>query len=389
MWGRALGFSSTTIRVLSLRPELVAEVGDPLDLLLVDQLGDVRQQARLVDLVGELADDDLLAAVARLLELDLGAHHDAAVPGGVHLGDVAGVDHAPGREVGPRDDPDQVLGADLRIVDEPGQRLAHLTEVVGRDVGGHADRDPAGAVDQQVGEQRGEHAGLDDGRVGKVGLDHVDRVLVDVLDHAHGDRGHPGLGVALCRRGVAVHRAEIALTGDQRVAHHPGLDQARQGVVDRLIAMGVVVLHHLPDDRGRLLGLGAGGDALLEHRVEDPALHRLQAVAHIGQGPADDHAHRVVQVALPHLLLEVDGPDVAGMEDAHDRSCTRGCDGAPASADSDDRAARAPAILPLTFWRAATAAARTAFPIASTSLRPWAMTTSPATPSRRAPPALR
>src|ERR1019366_2062531 len=44
-------------------PRLIAQVGDPLDLLLVDQLCDAREQARLVDLVGELADDDLLAAV--------------------------------------------------------------------------------------------------------------------------------------------------------------------------------------------------------------------------------------------------------------------------------------------------------------------------------------
>ena len=41
---------------------LVAQVGDPLDLLLADQLGDPLDQPRLVHLVGDLGDDDRLRA---------------------------------------------------------------------------------------------------------------------------------------------------------------------------------------------------------------------------------------------------------------------------------------------------------------------------------------
>ena len=40
---------------------LVADVGDALDRLLADQLGDLLDQPRLVDLVGDLGDDDLTA----------------------------------------------------------------------------------------------------------------------------------------------------------------------------------------------------------------------------------------------------------------------------------------------------------------------------------------
>ena len=41
---------------------LVAQVGDALDLLLAHQLGDALDQPRLVDLVGDLGDDDRLRA---------------------------------------------------------------------------------------------------------------------------------------------------------------------------------------------------------------------------------------------------------------------------------------------------------------------------------------
>ena len=40
-------------------------------------------------------------------------------------------------------------------------------------------------------------------------------------------------------------------------------------------------------------------------------MDRLEAVADVGQGAAHDDAHRVVEVADPHLVLDADGPDVA------------------------------------------------------------------------------
>ena len=40
-------------------------------------------------------------------------------------------------------------------------------------------------------------------------------------------------------------------------------------------------------------------------------MDRLEAVADVGQRAGHDHAHRVVEVARPHLVLDADGPDVA------------------------------------------------------------------------------
>ena len=52
-----------------------------------------------------------------------------------------------------------------------------------------------------------------------------------------------------------------------------------------------------------------GPEAGVVHRVQHAAVHRLEAVAHLGQRAADDHAHRVVDVAALHLLLDVDRLD--------------------------------------------------------------------------------
>ena len=39
-------------------------------------------------------------------------------------------------------------------------------------------------------------------------------------------------------------------------------------------------------------------------------MHRLQPVAHVGQGARHDHAHRVIEIRAPHLLFDRDRRDV-------------------------------------------------------------------------------
>ena len=362
---------------LVLAPELVVEVGDAVDLAVVDELRDRLHEAGLVHLVGKLADDDLLPAGLQLLEVDLGAHDDASVPRAVDVGDVARVDDPAGGEVRALDDADEILGGGLGIVDEADHRVAHLAEIVWRDVGRHAHRDAAGAVDQQVGKQGGHHERLTHARhVGEVRAE-VDRILLDVVDEAHRHRGHPRLGVPVRGGRVTVDRPEVPLPVDERIAHHPRLREPHQRVVDGGVAVGMVLAEHFADDRRALLVARTGGHPGVEHRPENPSLRGFEPVADVGQRAADDDAHRVVHVGRAHLRLELDRVDLSGFEHRHGYTLT------------SERVRTAPAMTPLTPWSAARAATRIAFIVASASERPCAITTSPATPSRSAPPVFR
>ena len=81
------------------------------------------------------------------------------------------------------------------MVDEVESGVDHLAQVVGRDVGGHADGDALAAVHQQVGEAGRQHDWLG---VAAVVVGHeVDGVLVDAGQHLHGDRREAALRVAL------------------------------------------------------------------------------------------------------------------------------------------------------------------------------------------------
>ncbi len=84
------------------------------------------------------------------------------------------------------------------MVDQMDDRVDHFTEVVRRDVGGHADGDALAAVDEQVGEPGGQHFGLLGAAV--VVGHHVDGVFVDAFEQLHCQRMQPALGVAGRRR---------------------------------------------------------------------------------------------------------------------------------------------------------------------------------------------
>jgi hypothetical protein len=192
------------------------------------------------------------------------------------------------------------------MVDEVDGGVDHLAEVVGRDVGGHADRDALAAVDEQVREAGGQHVGL--GLVARVVVAEVDRVLVDPVEEAHGDRIEAALGVAR-GRGAEVGAAEVAVAVDQRVAQREALGHAHQRVVDRALAVGVVLAHHVAGDACALHVRPVGPGPEVVHAVEDPAVHGLEAVAGIREGARRDDRHRVVQEGALHLLLDLDGLD--------------------------------------------------------------------------------
>jgi hypothetical protein len=197
-----------------------------------------------------------------------------------------------------------------RVVDQRKAGVDQLVQVVRRDVGGHADRDAAGAVGQQVGEGRGQHDGFFQ-RAVVVGAE-IDRVFRQPLHQRLGGRRQAGLGVAGGGRVVAVDVAEVALPVDQRVADVEILRQPRHRVIDRGVAVGVVVAHHVARDLGGFAEAPVRGQPQFAHRVKDAPVHRLQPVAGIGQRAVHDGGQRVLQIPLSDRAGQRFGQDGQG-----------------------------------------------------------------------------
>ena len=199
-----------------------------------------------------------------------------------------------------------------RVVDQGDDRVDDLAEVVRRHVRRHPDRDAGRAVDEEVREP-----GREDRRLLRRAVVVrlvVDRVVPDVAEQLHRHRGQAALGVALGGRGIPVDVAEVPLRVDQRVAQRERLRHADERVVDRLVPVRVVLPHRVADDAGALDARPAWLETELVHGEEDAAVDGLEAVAHVRQRTRHDHAHRVVEEARPHLLLELAGLDAARAE---------------------------------------------------------------------------
>ena len=289
---------------------LVVGAGDAFDLPRPGEFADLFQHALLVHLIGNFGEHEVFASVAAGFDLVARAHDDGAPARAVGLVDAGpSHDQGAGRKVRPGQQLHDVFERGVRLPDQRKAGVDHFAQIVRRNVGRHADSNAAGAVDQQVGIARRQDDRLA-ARFVVVVLE-IDRIAVDIDEQRFRRLGQPRLGVAHRRRRVAVHRAEIALAVDQRQAHREGLGHAHQRIVDRLVAVGMVLAHHVADDQGRFaVGLVAGV-AALAHGVEDAPVHRLEAVAHVRNRPGHDHTHGVIEVGALHLLLDGDGRNVA------------------------------------------------------------------------------
>ena len=293
-------------------------MGDALDLLFLREVGDALDQRGLVHLIGHVVENDRLASRAQRLDPRAGAHGDRAAAFQIGLADAGPAqDHAARREVGAGHDLHQPLGRKVGVLDQRQRGVDHLAQVVGRDVGGHADGDAARAVDQHVGETGGQDRRF--AVLAVVVVLEIDGFLVDVHQQPVGGLGHPHLGIAHGRRGVAVHGPEVALPVQQRQRHGKVLRHPHQRVIDRRVAMRVVLTHHVAHGTGGLaIGL-VEGVAGLVHREQDAAVDRLQPVAQVGDRAADDDRHGVIEIRGAHLGRDVDGGAVMGHHGAFRR----------------------------------------------------------------------
>ncbi len=71
------------------------------------------------------------------------------------------------------------------------------------------------------------------------------------VEQVLGDARQAGLGVAHGGRVIAVDVAEVALAVDQRIAHGEILGETHERVVDRLVAVRMVLADHVADDLAR------------------------------------------------------------------------------------------------------------------------------------------
>ena len=120
----------------------IPQLGDALDLLFLDQLGNAFDQPGLIQLIRQLRNDDgVLVRLVITDNLSPGTHINTPATGTVRLHDAgAAVDNGRGWKIGPLNVLHEPVNADIRVVQQRQAAIYHLPQIVRRDVGGHARR---------------------------------------------------------------------------------------------------------------------------------------------------------------------------------------------------------------------------------------------------------
>ena len=288
---------------------LIPQVGDALDLLVLDELRDLLDQVGFIDQIGEFCDDDAVFAVVHRLYVRHGAGDHLAFSGHIGLNGSGGAHDDPACGKIRRLDDGQDLG-DLRIpvllyfvVYDLCDARHYLPQIVGRNVCRHTDSDTGRAVYQEVGEAAGQDRGFFL-RFVKVG-DKSHSVLAYVREHLHGDLCQAGLRITHSRGAVSVHTAEISVPVHKGIAHGPGLRHVDQRPVDRGVAVRVILTHRIADNTRAFSVRLVRSVIELAHRIQNTPLNGFQAVADIRKRALRDHAHGVIDIRALHCLFQV------------------------------------------------------------------------------------
>src|SRR5262245_22480069 len=213
---------------------LVADFRNALNLLVIDQVGDLFDQLRLVDLERDLGDDDgvaLLSAAPDAVDRDPRPKLHHAAPGLVSLLDAfTAVNESPGGKIRPRDHLYQIRGLCVRMLEALNGRLADLAQVVRRNLGRHADVDSVRTVDQQVRHARRQHCRFL--KLFVVVGDEFDGFLLDVGEQFCRDSREARFSVTVGGRIVSVDATPISLPVNQRVAHRKILRHPHHRIVN-------------------------------------------------------------------------------------------------------------------------------------------------------------
>ena len=185
-----------------------------------------------------------------------------------------------------------------------------LDEVVRRHVGRHADGDAGRAVDQQVRDRGGQHLGLGAACCRSSGRSRRRPRRAPSSSPAPPAPGGPRCtgGRPGRRRASRSCRGRRPAAGAARTAGPGGPARRRS----RCRRAGGSLPITSPTTRADFTCARSGRRPISRHLVEDAALHRLEAVAGVGQGPRVDDRVGVLEERALHLRGDVDVDDLLG-----------------------------------------------------------------------------
>ena len=272
-------------------------------LLLLNQLCYVLNELLLVDTIGYFGHNNLVVRVT-CFYVSFGTHDDASASCLISILDALQThDVSTCGEIGTFHVLHKSLYIHVGIIHEGYTCINNLTQIMCGYVCGHTYSNTCGSVEQKVGQPGGHDGGFQQSIIEVVG--HVHGLFFQIVHHGFAYETQSGLGISHGSRTVTVYATKVTLAIHQSVSHGPFLCHTHQGKIYRAVTMGVILTEYFTHDTRTFLIRSAVQIAHLFHSKKDASVYRFESVSNIGQCTCYDYAHRVVDVALPHLVLNV------------------------------------------------------------------------------------
>ena len=203
------------------------------------KLRNARKQLRLGHLIRYLRDYDVFLAVVVVFNVQTRADFYPAFARRIYIFQFVNGDNKRAcREVGTVENFEKVVHGAIGIVYSHYDGVDALPHIVRGDVGGKSDGYAVCAVDEKIGKSAGERVGFFE-TVVEVWRPH-DRFFVKVAQKFERKRTHSRFRITHCRRPVAVHRAEVAVSVNKLHSHRERLRHTHHRSVHRTVAVRMI-----------------------------------------------------------------------------------------------------------------------------------------------------
>ena len=182
---------------------LVANIGDIVDRLLIHQISDALNQARLIHLIRNLCNNDRLLVLGNALNRGASPHHETSAARSISLKDSsAAMNNSRRGKVRPLHKFQNFRQLRRGIVYQRDRRVDNLSQIMGRNFRSHPHRNSVRAIHQQVGIACRQHGRLCLGPV--VVWIKINRLFVEILKQRRRNARQPSFCISIRRRRIAI-----------------------------------------------------------------------------------------------------------------------------------------------------------------------------------------
>ena len=244
----------------------IAQVRNAFQGLILHQMSNTLNEAGFIDLIRNLGHDDTVLVFGHRLYMSLGTDLDNPAARRIGLTNTADTkDLGSCWKVRSLDGAHKIFDGCIWMIDKHDQGIHDFPKVVGRNVRCHPNGNTSRTIDQKGWNLRRQDCRLLQRFI--IVRDEIDRILFNVAKHLHGNLAHTDFCITHSSRRIPIDGTKVPMSIHHEVAGRKILCKSHDGVINRIIPMGMILTKDVTDNTGRFLVSLVGKHASFIHGI--------------------------------------------------------------------------------------------------------------------------